>query len=273
MYNHGKTWWKWISKSELKEFRNGGGTPTMLSSIAVQQQSTVETSVQAPKAKKKSVAAARTTIISATTKKPKAFVVPSIVIETATPKSSPKKLNHFGEEDTIDADADDEQDDLPKIVVATVELPDEVPPEEAEAIKQPQNIQDDPAPPALVVQHADEKSRRFSQLPPARIESPGAKTIGSFAVIPTLQNNPEEGLEPVLTSSISSTTPPTSTAPTTSTTPTSDASLGVTLSAGAAEKSRRFSKLPPASTDSPNAVKLGSKFTMIPTEETPDKKE
>ena len=30
-----------------------------------------------------------------------------------------------------------------------------------------------------------------------------------------------------------------------------------------AEKSRRFSKLPPAAVDSPNAVKLGSKFTMI----------
>ena len=29
------------------------------------------------------------------------------------------------------------------------------------------------------------------------------------------------------------------------------------------EKSRRFSKLPPAPKDSPNAVKLGSKFTKI----------
>ena len=34
------------------------------------------------------------------------------------------------------------------------------------------------------------------------------------------------------------------------------------------EKSRRFSKLPPAPKDSPNAVKLGSKFTKI---EIPDK--
>ena len=30
------------------------------------------------------------------------------------------------------------------------------------------------------------------------------------------------------------------------------------------EKSRRFSKLPPAPKDSPNAVQMGSKFTMIP---------
>ena len=30
------------------------------------------------------------------------------------------------------------------------------------------------------------------------------------------------------------------------------------------EKSRRFSKLPPAPLDAPNAVQLGSKFTMIP---------
>ena len=32
------------------------------------------------------------------------------------------------------------------------------------------------------------------------------------------------------------------------------------------ERSRRFSQLPPASEDSPDAVKMGSKFTMIPTD-------
>ena len=32
------------------------------------------------------------------------------------------------------------------------------------------------------------------------------------------------------------------------------------------ERSRRFSQLPPASEDSPEAVKMGSKFTMIPTD-------
>ena len=41
----------------------------------------------------------------------------------------------------------------------------------------------------------------------------------------------------------------------------SPGSLGVSYGS---EKSRRFSQLPPADTDSPNAVKLGSKFTMIP---------
>ena len=41
----------------------------------------------------------------------------------------------------------------------------------------------------------------------------------------------------------------------------SPGSLGVNFGS---EKSRRFSQLPPADTDSPNAVKLGSKFTMIP---------
>jgi hypothetical protein len=41
----------------------------------------------------------------------------------------------------------------------------------------------------------------------------------------------------------------------------SPASLGVGFGS---EKSRRFSQLPPADTNSPNAVKLGSKFTMIP---------
>ena len=41
----------------------------------------------------------------------------------------------------------------------------------------------------------------------------------------------------------------------------SPGSLGVNFGS---EKSRRFSQLPPADTDSPNAIKLGSKFTMIP---------
>ena len=44
----------------------------------------------------------------------------------------------------------------------------------------------------------------------------------------------------------------------------SPASLSLSAVAESGEKSRRFSKLPPVSQDSPNAVKLGSKFTMIP---------
>ena len=32
------------------------------------------------------------------------------------------------------------------------------------------------------------------------------------------------------------------------------------------ERSRRFSQLPPAPVESPDAVKMGSKFTMIPTD-------
>ena len=35
----------------------------------------------------------------------------------------------------------------------------------------------------------------------------------------------------------------------------------------ASKKSRKFSQIAPASLDNPNAVQMGSKFTMIPTNE------
>ena len=89
-----------------------------------------------------------------------------------------------------------------------------------------------------------EKSRRFSQLPPASVDSPNAVKVGKFGVVPT----PEKA-EPVK--------PAVALSP-----------IGRLLIASAQEeKSRRFSKLPPASADSPNAVKLGSKFTMISREQ------
>ena len=90
-----------------------------------------------------------------------------------------------------------------------------------------------------------EKSRRFSQLPPASVDSPNAVKVGKFGVVPTPEVKSPVSLSP----------------------------LGRLLVASAQEeKSRRFSKLPPASADSPNAVKLGSKFTMISREEQDEQK-
>ena len=90
-----------------------------------------------------------------------------------------------------------------------------------------------------------EKSRRFSQLPPASVDSPNAVKVGKFGVVPTPEVKSPVSLSP----------------------------LGRLLVASAQEeKSRRFSKLPPASVDSPNAVKLGSKFTMISREEQDEQK-
>ena len=91
----------------------------------------------------------------------------------------------------------------------------------------------------------EEKSRRFSQLPPASVDSPNAVKVGKFGVVPTPEVKSPVSLSP----------------------------LGRLLVASAQEeKSRRFSKLPPASVDSPNAVKLGSKFTMISREEQDEQK-
>ena len=64
----------------------------------------------------------------------------------------------------------------------------------------------------------DQKSRRFSKLPPAPRDSPNAKTVGHFEVIPTLK---EEKLS----------------------TDAADPAL-VLSPANLIEKSRRFSKLP-----------------------------
>ena len=85
-----------------------------------------------------------------------------------------------------------------------------------------------------------EKSRRFSQLPPASVDSPNAVKVGKFGVVPTPEKSQSPKLSPV---------------------------GRLLLAEAQAEKSRRFSKLPPASVDSPNAVKLGSKFTMISREQ------
>ena len=82
----------------------------------------------------------------------------------------------------------------------------------------------------------DEASRKFSQLDPAPIDSPNAKMVGSFAVIPTEKPKDVEPMKPV-------------------------ASLDVLSD----EASRRFSKLEPAPIDSPSAKQVGS-FSVIPTE-------
>ena len=85
---------------------------------------------------------------------------------------------------------------------------------------------------------ADEASRKFSQLDPAPIDSPNAKMVGSFAVIPT-----EKPKQPV--------------------------KLVASLDVLSDEASRRFSKLEPAPIDSPSAKQVGS-FSVIPTEKNKD---
>ena len=104
-------------------------------------------------------------------------------------------------------------------------------------------------------------SRRISTVAPASIDHPEAKKIGKLWVIPT---GPSPSEIPQL--------PEATEIPELEVIP--EQSKGEELVVGSAslglgqpEKSRRFSRLPPARIDSEKAVKMGSKFTMIPTEE------
>ena len=104
----------------------------------------------------------------------------------------------------------------------------------------------------LQLNQNEEKSRRFSKLPPVANDDPNAVKIGHFAITKTPEHTTksESNDESVKEASNELVLSP--------------ASLGVN---GNSEKSRRFSQLPPADSDSPNAVKLGSKFTMISRED------
>merc|ERR1711879_691427 len=103
------------------------------------------------------------------------------------------------------------------------------------------------------------KSRKFSQLPPASAESPLAVKMGSkFTMIPTdvrrqSIKEEDEGTHDKRINKADTQPPP-------------HKLIAQLITEELKERSRRFSQLPPASEDSPNAVKMGSKFTMIPTD-------
>ena len=113
----------------------------------------------------------------------------------------------------------------------------------------------------LQLSETEEKSRRFSKLPPAAKNDPNAARIGHFAITktPEFQTKSENEEDQIMT--LAALVPEIT-----------DNQNELVLSPGSlavnnSEKSRRFSKLPPADKDSPNAVKLGSKFTMISRED------
>ena len=99
---------------------------------------------------------------------------------------------------------------------------------------------------ASTIELPEDASRKFSQLAPAPKDSPLSQQVGQFSVTPT------EGQ--------SNTASPTSLKP---------ALLHGQLSSLRQEEdytSRKFSQLAPAPSNSPHAVQVGGKFTMIPTE-------
>ena len=103
---------------------------------------------------------------------------------------------------------------------------------------------------------ADNASRKFSQLAPAPTDSPNAKKVGFFSIIPTekkrslpasdVSDQDVKSLEKQYEKPV--------------------ASLAVLSN----EASRKFSQLAPAPTDSPHAKKIGT-FSIIPTERRPSK--
>lgn len=161
LYNTGKPWYKWMSSAELAEATRTIRSPPRTPMTSESQPAANNTASPKLKAKPKPF-----------------FVVPDIVIDPATPTSAPK---------------------VPKVAI----IPDE-----------------EKAPPAIVV--ASEEAPEIEEIKEEQFDAVDSSEQKS---------QPNLGLAPK-----------------------------------ASEKSRRFSQLPPASTDSPNAVKLGSKFTMIPSE-------
>ena len=96
-------------------------------------------------------------------------------------------------------------------------------------------------PQATTIELPDEASRKFSQLAPAPKNNPLAHQVGQFSVTPTEgQSSP------------------------TSSKPTSIQENILMVDDDAI--SRKFSQLAPAPSNSPHAVQVGGKFTMIPTE-------
>ena len=102
-------------------------------------------------------------------------------------------------------------------------------------------------PQASTIELPEDASRKFSQLAPAPKNNPLATKLGQFSITPTegqvnankatAVQNPSFSLEPENT-----------------------------LSVIDEASSRKFSQLPPAPSNSPHAVQVGEKFTMIPTE-------
>merc|ERR1712018_1117389 len=104
-------------------------------------------------------------------------------------------------------------------------------PEIAQDEKNSQQLESNQPHLSLDASQSEEKSRRFSQIPPASSTSPNAVKMGHFAVIPTSDSNNES----MPTISIT-------------TNNLDDDSNNLQLNENE-EKSRRFSQLPPVAND------------------------
>ena len=107
-------------------------------------------------------------------------------------------------------------------------------------------------PQASTIELPEDASRKFSQLAPAPKDGPLSQQMGQFSVTPT------EGQ--------ASSASPTSVNPATQSGQFSSLGQDSLISVVDESTSRKFSQLAPAPSNSPHAVQVGEKFTMIPTE-------
>ena len=136
--------------------------------------------------------------------KPTAFVVPSIIIDPATPKTTPKSsltttpkvaIEPVKETNDVVDGPEIKNPDLvlvqaesrrfSKLPHANPESPDAVKLGHFAVIPTPDSKSGPPKTLASTLKAHDEKSRRFSQLPPASVDSPNAVKVGKFGVVPT----------------------------------------------------------------------------------------
>lgn len=299
LYKLSKPWWKWLSKSDLDNLHLQTGHN----------------------------AASVTSDESPEDPGPQ-FTLPSIIIETATPVTNPKMphLNPAGiENPNFIEDEPDKPEKLVDLSAESYNTPvkmsakkhnkpvdtnihpceinitstdqDKLKDLENEDTKEPVDTIDHSSSELvnsdtsskLTLDAPEDKSRRFSKLPPAPQNSPLAVKEGSFTIIPRELTGSSsvlhvsENKEPTGSASA---TPSLATpvaenkeltgsssctsglaAPVAKDTEVTGASSSLTgLAAPIVEdKSRRFSKLPPASSDSPYAKQIGN-FAVIPSE-------
>ena len=204
--------------------------------------------------------------------KPVAFVVPSIVIVPGTPHANrePFKCKLDIEEDGDVEKLEEDKKEIAKDVESNPEIVinDEAPP--LISIDEVENTKIKP----ISLSAQEEKSRRFSKLPPAPKNAPNAEKVGSkFAkieipeIIQATELEVKDDFDELLEINDEDNNiknPVVKIDEPNSDVQDENESGNVNLLAlSGSAKSRRFSKLPPSPKDAPNAVQLGSKFTKI----------
>ena len=250
LYENSKPWYKWISKSDLKNMTK-----------ATEKRDPKKKSVKIRDADKPS------------SSKPVAFVVPSIVIVPGTPHANrePFKCKVDIEDDKDIEKLEEDKEAIAKNAESNPEIvinDDNAGAPPLISIDEEENTNIKP----ISLSAQEEKSRRFSKLPPAPKNAPNAEKVGSKftkieipEVIQATELEVKDDFEELLEISEEDNikNPVVKIDEPDAQDENENGDVGNLLALSASAKSRRFSKLPPSPKDAPNAVQLGSKFTKI----------